>query len=547
MKDALGKTSMTDTNTAASTKIFTRDATGLTRQLSAWDALGVILSGIGLLFVFNAIGLTEGEYPGANPIATPVFGFILVLPLVAMYVLFAIAFPRTGGDYVWVSRILHPLVGFFTNFTITIISISFVGSIGTAVTGWALAEELYDVGKLQNNAGLISLASSIQSTQTEFWISVVFIILAGLLVAASTKWSAGFMKYWTYLSWAIGAIFVATVLAAGAGTFAANFNHLSGSNVTAVVSAGQAMGAPAGIPSPFSSATVYAGALGLLGYLAFNYSAYFASEVKRNTRSQIFAQFGAVTIFMIFSVIMIAVMYLGEGPSLANALSVLWISGSSSYPYINLPMGSGLSMFWNTNIGLVSLFNISFIIASFALGVSILFTISRNMFAWSFDRVTPSALADVNPRTGTPIKAVIVMTIIGLFFAYSTNYLIGLLGEIFSYGTAGIFIAFLFVAIAAIVFPYRRKDLFATATPPSNKKIGGVPLITIVGVISFISSVIVIYALVKPVANGTFSTVFFEGIVPTFIVGAIIYAISYFVRKREGIDLSLIQREIPPE
>lgn len=538
---------MTDSSTTASPKIFTRDATGLTKQLSAWDALGVILSGIGLLFVFNAIGLTEGEYPGANPIATPVFGFLLVLPLVAMYVLFAIALPRTGGDYVWVSRVIHPIVGFFTNFTITIISISFVGSIGSAVTGWAIADELYDLGKLQNNSSWISLASSIQSTQNEFWISVIFIILAGLLVAASTKWSARFMKYWTYLSWIIGAIFVITVLAAGSGVFASNFNHLSGSNVSAVITAGQAAGAPPGVPSALSYPTVYAGALGLLGYLAFNYSAYFSSEIKRNARAQVFAQFGAVILFMIFSVIMVAIMYFGEGPSLANSLSVLWITGSSSYPYISLPMGSGLSMFWNPNVLLVSIFNISFIIASFALGVSILFTISRNMFAWSFDRVTPSALADVSPRTGTPLKAILVMTLIGLFFAYSTNYLVGLLGEIFSYGTAGIFIAFLFVAVAAIVFPYRRKDLFANTPPPANKKIGGIPLITIVGVISFISSVIVIYALIKPVANGSFSAVFFEGIIPTFIIGAVIYAIAFFIRKNQGINLGLIQKEIPPE
>ena len=338
------------TDPSSGKKIFTRDATGLTKQLSAWDALGVILSGIGLLFVFNAIGLTEGEYPGANPIATPVFGFLLVLPLVAMYVLFSIALPRTGGDYVWVGRIIHPIVGFFTNFTITIISISFVGSIGSVVVSWALAEELYDLGKLDNNSSWVSLATSIQNPQTEFWFSVGFIILAGLLVAASTKWSARFMKSWTYLSWVIGAIFVIVVVVAGSGTFASNFNHLSGSNVTAVVSAGQAAGAPAGIPSAFSSPTVYAGALGLLGYLAFNYSVYFASEIKRNTRSQIFAQFGGVTIFMVFSVILVAVAYLGEGPSLANALSVLWITGSSSYPYVSLPMASGLSMFWNPNV-----------------------------------------------------------------------------------------------------------------------------------------------------------------------------------------------------
>lgn len=524
-----------------------RDATGLTKTLSGWDALGVILSGIGLLFVFNAIGLTDGIYPGANPIATPIFGFLLVLPLVAMYVLFSIALPRTGGDYVWVGRTFHPLIGFFTNFTITIISISFVGSIGTAVTSWAIADELFDLGKIYNNASWINLASSIQSVQTEFIISVVFIILAALMVAASTKGSAKFMRYWTYASWVIGAIFIITIVSAGVSTFTTNFNRLAApANYTGIIAAGQAAGAPAGIPSALSYATLYAGALGLLGYLAFNYSAYFSSEIKRNNRSQVFAQFGGVLIFMLFSVIMVGIMYVEEGPSFANSMALLWGTFSPKYPYISLPMGSGLSMYWNPNPVLVSLFNISFIVASFALGVSILFTLSRNMFAWSFDRVTPTALADVNPRTGTPLKAILVMAVIGLFFAYITNYQYGMLSEIFSYGTGGIFTAFLVVSLAAIVFPFRRKDLFNSAASPANKKIGGVPLLSLVGALSFISSVIVVYAILEP-AILNLSTILLQGIIPTFIVGAVIYIIAHFVRKSQGVNLNLLQKEIPPE
>jgi APA family basic amino acid/polyamine antiporter len=536
----------------ASQKIFSREATGLTKQLSGWDALGVILSGIGLLFVFNAIGLTDGVYPGANPIVTPIFGFLLVLPLVAMYVLFTIALPRTGGDYVWVGRTFHPIVGFFTNFTITIISISFVGSIGTAVVSWALSEELYDMGKIYNNASWISMATSIQSVQNMFILSVVFIILAAGMVAASTKLSAGFMRYWTYASWVIGAIFVITVVASGVSGFTSNFNHLSGANYTGVIAAGQKAGAPAGIPSPFNSTTLYAGALGLLGYLAFNYSAYFSSEVKRNNRSQIFAQFGGVTIFMLFSVIMIAVMYLGQGPSFANSMALLWGLSSagvvppSSYPYINLPMGSGLSMFWNPNPILVSLFNISFIVASFALGVSILFTLSRNIFAWSFDRVIPNALADVSPKTGTPLKAILLMSVVGLFYAYVTNYQFGMLAEIFSYGTAGIFTAFLIVSLAAIFFPFRRKDLFSNAPPPANARVGGLPLLTLVGILSLICSSIVVYAILEP-AVLKLSTVLVYGIIPTFIVGAVIYAIAHAIRRSQGINLNLLQKEIPPE
>jgi APA family basic amino acid/polyamine antiporter len=402
------------------------------------------------------------------------------------------------------------------------------------------------MGKIYNNASWISLASSIQTPETMFILSVIFIILAAGLVAASTRLSAGFMRYWTYASWVIGAIFVGTVVTAGVSGFTSNFNRLSGTNYSAVIAAGQQLHAPAGIPSPFNSVTLYAGALGLLGYLAFNYSAYFSSEIKRNNRSQIFAQFGGVTIFMLFSVIMIAVMYLGMGPSFANSMALLWGTGSSSYPYINLPMGSGLSVFWNPNPILVSLFNISFIVASFALGVSILFTLSRNIFAWSFDRVIPSSLADVSPRTGTPLKAILLMSVVGLFYAYITNYQFGMLAEIFSYGTGGIFTAFLIVSLAAIFFPFRRKDLFNSAPSPANAKVGGVPLLTIVGLISLVSSAIVIYAILEP-AVLSLSKVLVYGIIPTFIVGAVIYLIAHAIRKSQGINLNLLQKEIPPE
>jgi basic amino acid/polyamine antiporter, APA family len=538
-------------STESKKPLFTRDATGLVKSVSGLDALGTVLSGMGLLLVFDSFGLTLGFYPNGNPITAPLMGLLLVLPLAVMYILFTISLPRSGGDYVWTGRIFHPIVGFFTNFSITILAISFLGAIGTSVSQWCLSEMFYDLGLVYKSSSLISYATTIQTTSNAFWISVLFILIAAGLVAAKTSLAAKTMRYWTFASWIIGAIFIATVLYAGSKGFESNFNAISGANYTQVISAGQSVGAHVGVAPALSSASLYAGALGLLGYLSFNYSSYFAAEIKHGNRAQVLAQLGGSVIFAIFSVAMLAAMYYGMGPNFANSISTLYTAhlfgAPVNYPYVGLPMASGLAVFWTQNPILIVLFNMSFVVALLMLAVAILFTLSRNLFAWSFDRVIPVSFADVNRRTGTPLKAIGVMTVIGLFFAYVSNYQIGLFGELFSYGTAGTFIAFLFVALAAIVFPWRRKDIFALAHSNAKKKILGIPAISLAGIFSIISCSIVIYALILPDFGPSFTKIFFEGIVPTFIAGAVIYTISAAIRSKQGISLSLIGKEIPPE
>jgi amino acid transporter len=535
---------------AQSKKVFVRDATGLVKQISGMDALGMAVTQMGLLYVFNVVAFTPGFYPTANPIIGPFIGLLLVLPIAGMYVLFSIAIPRSGGDYVWVGRVFHPSIGFVTNFAFTVLSISVVGAVAPWIGQWSIAQLFYDMGILDKNASYVALANSLQSPASAFWISAVFILIAGLIVMASSRLAARTVKYWTILSIIIGVIFIATVLSAGSSTFAQNFNSLSGSNMTydQIVSAGQQAGAYNGMPPVISSASLYAGALGLLGYLGFNSSAYFAGETKQNSMTQIIAQIGGTILFAAFTTVMIAVEYFGEGPSFVNAMAAMWLSGTSAYPYLagTPPLASGLAMFWTQNQALIAIFTLSFGLTAEVMNVSIFFTLSRNLFAWSFDRVAPSIFANINTRTRTPVYAIGIMTIVGLLYAYIAIFQYGLLATLFTYGTAGTFMVFLIVAAAAIVYPYTRKDIFEAAHPMSKKKLAGVPLISILGAISFVVSIVVVYAILLP-AIGNVGSVLLTGIVPTFAVGAIIYAIVWGIRRRQGIDLNLLQKEVPPE
>jgi len=138
------------------------------------------------------------------------------------------------------------------------------------------------------------------------------------------------------------------------------------------------------------------------------------------------------------------------------------------------------------------------------------------------------------------------MTAIGLLFTYISIFQYGLLATLFTYGTAGTFMVFLIVSIAAIAYPFKRKDIFESAHPISKKKIAGVPLISIFGALGIVVSLITIYAILLP-AIGNVESVFLTGIIPTFVVGAIIYAIVWSIRRSQGIDLNLLQKQMPPE
>ena len=58
-------------------------------------------------------------YPGVNLPLTVVFSLLPGFLYSAIYYLLTVAMPRTGGDYVWISRIVNAPLGFVGNLLIT--------------------------------------------------------------------------------------------------------------------------------------------------------------------------------------------------------------------------------------------------------------------------------------------------------------------------------------------------------------------------------------------------------------------------------------------
>src|SRR5919198_1963421 len=113
-------------------KLFVRNATGLRKEAGAFDILVYNTNnqniGLGVAFLLLAIG----SYPGGNFPLSALMATILVIPIYLVYTRLAADMPRSGGDYVWTSRIFGPTFGPLIGFMVawTWIVLAWVGGIG---------------------------------------------------------------------------------------------------------------------------------------------------------------------------------------------------------------------------------------------------------------------------------------------------------------------------------------------------------------------------------------------------------------------------------
>jgi len=104
------------------------------------------------------------------------------------------------------------------------------------------------------------------------------------------------------------------------------------------------------------------------------------------------------------------------------------------------------------------------------------------------------------------------------------------------------------LSIAAIVFPYRRRDIFDKAPSVVKKTALGLPILTWSGILTLVTQVVVAYvAFNAPSIGGAVSMVSLLSSLAVFIIAFPIYLIPYWVSKRRGLDTSLAYKELPPE
>jgi basic amino acid/polyamine antiporter, APA family len=532
-------------------ELFVRRSTGLVREASALDATifnAVFSAPVGATLAWGVF-FALSVFPGSDLVTATVIAFVLNVPVLIMMSLMAASMPRTGGDYIWVSRILSPPLATVSNF-----GAAFSALIGA--TFWARYFPVFALGPTLATLGVIfdkpRLIDWGTKFQTEKWwiflggMAMVLLMTAILIAGTRTTFR------WQNTFWAIasaGTFLAFIVLLFGhTSSFQSHFNALAHQfGGTGDVYHKVIADAPATSASWNSSATIPT-IFVIMTFMMWNWwSVYLAGELKSasNRNRQMSIMFGALAWDVIFLVIGVLLIYKVAGYAFMSGVN----SGSSAYTLPTGPWYHFLASLVYNNDLLTILIVGSFLFWSLPAMVGNTFMPVRTVFAWSFDRLLPERLAEVNERTRSPIPAILlVMGIVTLMLIWSvraTTFQTWLaLGVL-----AGVVCVWI-VSIAAFVFPERRPDLYEAS--PANVRVGGIPVLKIVAPLSFLVMCFLVFETLKYPALALSGDSSHWWYVPLFMIctagfGLLVYYVARYVRRDQGVDVDLVHQELPPD
>jgi basic amino acid/polyamine antiporter, APA family len=552
---------------AARPALFLRNATGLVKAWSTFDAFvysfwSVNLITLGLYGMSFLYTVPDGQ----ALVAILLFG-VLTTFLVVTYAMLVSVMPRTGGDYAWQSRVLGGGLGFVLS-----------------ITGWWFTLFLW--APIYANILVVQFFSPLAytigasgfaswwTTQTGIFVSCLIVLaFVSVVVTLGMETYARIQKvcFWMGLA---GLVVVILLLAfASQSDFQNAFNREAASLFGATGNAYQATiqaASKGGFGSSDFGTFSFGPILLVLPWLAFyllwpNWGATLYGEVRgaKDVRKPFWSMFWGlwVTIALVAVVLLLMVKTMGWNfYQAANAAYWNVIYAVPNAPTPPVPIWPYPVMFagWLVDN---QVFQAVLIIVMglwfFGWAGTLFLSSTRVIFAAAFDRVLPAWAASISARRRVPYGSLVLMIVpsivISAIYAYKPNFT-----AIFLDATSVLALTFFATTVAAIILPWRRKDLY-DASPIASFKIAGFPAITIVGIVTAVFLLFMLYewffnnvnlygTSFQATASGGSPTGYsFWYFVATYIVAIAIYVGARIVRSRQGIDLRRIHHEIPVE
>lgn len=484
-------------------------------------SIGAGLAGIGFsTYLFPSMS-------GVNLVYASLISAVLTIPQALVYSMMTQRMPRTGADYVWVSRSLGGLFGSSITFMgitmetmpyVALIAISFVFAVGSVGLFFDSSSPTYLGLALPNgNVGA--------NPMTQFAVAAIAIILLVLLNIFLPRVGIKFVTGCFVVGIIALIMSIAFLLNAGSAGVASYVDGLGISGTTYSSLASSYSGSsfdflPTLLMIPFFFIFTYPWFNGLMAV---------GSELRGNNIRKWNAPISLFLATIITTVPFAAMYYVAGLPFINQALHDSNLVQNYSFNFWTLGMGVA------PNSSLAFIVGLGWIIWEVGIMAYGIILISRYLFAQSFDRFLPSKLSTVSEKYGSPIYAhvvdlIITVIVIALAIEYYGNAS-NLYGNV-----AASMIFFGFVGISAAVHAIRKEKR------GSFRSVLASAGILQAMIFAFVAYLFFAYA---GIWGGNYLS--YGYIIASFIGGLAIYSIGKNYHLRKGLNIDLVFKEIPPE
>ena len=513
-------------NGLAGKAVFMRDATGLVKAIGPFAA-----------FLFGAQCISPPSsgfityawlpylWPGSDILLILTIGMIFSLFHAVTYSQIGSVYPRSGADYVFASRTLSPVGAFGSNFALSIFSGLVAGSLIAWIPSTLMSSYFFELGTVTGQSYLLTWSGMLTSGIWVFIIGSIATVVTLILMLVSPSKTVGFLKYSFYLamiSWAIILISLATI---DSKTFHNQLEHIHGRRQLRSSNTSCAKERPR-IPVLSNHGVCCRANYGVLDLLRILHTQHsLRVRLKRAPRTLILGSIGSL-------VFMWALFGVGA-VLLTRLVPTTWL-GAEGYLFYGapgvmtaMPFISFYAAVAQPNLILGGIVFIGFFLSLIGLAVTYFYYVSRNIFAWSFDRLAPAKLADVRPN-GAPWVSVIMITVlaeIGLALSQYTTIFVQLNFTLFA-------VLCMMVPVgSAIILPWKNKQAFQQSPALVSRKVAGIPLITLFGSITFAYLLWMVYAsYAYPSVGGYVGPSMILLFVSVLVAGIVIFYVAKAVR-----------------
>jgi APA family basic amino acid/polyamine antiporter len=564
--------------------LFAREATGLVREIGF--SLGV------MIILAHVIGLgwqrRVFQYSGPRPLPTDLMPLglpamfwaflvcgliVLVTGYAAGYV--AAAMPRSGGGYVTISRVIHPVVGYMGGWLMYLAEAFSFGLIGVDVM--LAITTFYGIAAAPQS---LSLDPSII-----FLGGIVIVWVFALLALLGTKMYGRLLQVIFYIPLVITILFFAMWIGGivNPSAVATGVQQALGATPKTFVDTAVATGMTQHLTG-FFDAFSYALPGAFWAYMGWYATTFLAGEVKEANKK-------LPMVLLVSGLIIVVVYLLATSLSAISALNVYsWTDPATghswsffqAYGWLSNYKDTGLSAAqiairnaaipnfqeaWSTGVA-------SFTARGFGLGwmswlIAIggllwvandippfLLVASRTFFAMSFDRMMPEKFSYVSERWHAPVWSIIITAIVAIpacmaeadFPAKAAEYLAfaGVTGtDIFD----ALFLTLF--CVSCMLLPLERKDIFDRAAVKHS-----VGFVVFLGFIATIGGAFCLYIFIQQspwiwvlLTTGAKEgdIVASVGFIGTILAGLLLYIGFMYRNSTKGVDMRTLYLNIPPE